>query len=90
MVLWVALVVTAWIGLSFPIAVVVGRMLGAGHAAPRGAALPTTSAAEPVGHRSQVERQRGAASRWSREARSLCASRRRVAVTHASPRVTLR
>ena len=82
MLISVALVVAAWIVLSFPAAVVVGRMFAAGHAAPVEVGRPSTGGADRVAHLShlsRVESRRTAASRWPHEARELCASRRGAA-----------
>lgn len=76
MLLSVALVLAAWIVLSFPTAVVVGRVFAAGHAAPVGAGRSSTGDADRVAYLSRVEARRSAASRWPHEARVLCASRR--------------
>ena len=79
MLISVALVVAAWIVLSFPTAVVVGRMFAVGHAAPVEVGRPSTGGADRVAHHSRVESRRAAASRWPHEARVLCASRRGAA-----------
>jgi hypothetical protein len=76
MLISVALVLAAWIVLSFPAAVVVGRMFAAGHATPVAAGRPSASDADRVAYLSRVEARRSAASRWPHEARVLCASRR--------------
>ena len=80
MLISVALVLAAWIVLSVPAAVVVGRMFAAGHPAPVEARRPTASDADRVAYLSRVEHRRSAASRWPHEARVLCASRRGHAV----------
>lgn len=79
MLLSVALVLAAWIVLSLPVAVVVGRMLGAGHVAPVGAGRRSASDADRVAYLSRIEHRRSAASRWPHEARVLCAARREAA-----------
>lgn len=71
-----ALVLAAWIALSIPVAVVVGRMFAAGHAAPAVTGRPSAGEATRVAYLSRVEARRTAASRWPHEARVLCASRR--------------
>lgn len=71
----VALVLAAWIVLSVPAAVIVGRMFAAGHAAPVETHRPSADA-DRVAYLSRVETRRTAASRWPHEARVLCASRR--------------
>jgi hypothetical protein len=76
MLISVALVLAAWIVLSLPAAVIVGRMFAAGHSAPVGAGRPSASDADRVAYLSRVEARRTAASRWPHEARVLCASRR--------------
>ena len=84
MLLWAAVILAAWIVLSIPVAVVVGRMFAA---RPDAGALPlraTTVAADRVAHLSRVECRHREASRWAHEARVLATSRRRVAVTSAS------
>lgn len=78
MVLSVALVIAAWIALSFPAALVVGRMFAVGHAHPAGRGQAAASQANRGAHLSRVEARRTAAPRWSHEARVLSASRRRV------------
>lgn len=80
----VLLVVTAWIVLSIPVAVLVGRMFAAGHVdrdrAGRGEVGRVPSAPDRVAYVSRVEARRSAASRWPHEARVLATSRRRVPV----------
>ena len=76
MVLSVVLVVAAWIVLSVPAALVVGRMFAAGHAAPAIAGRAVAADAGRVAYLSRIESRRTAASRWPHEARALCASRR--------------
>ncbi|NPC41212.1 hypothetical protein [Nocardioides sp. zg-1230] len=76
MLISVALVLAAWIVLSLPTAVIVGRMFAAGHAAPVRAGRLSTSDADRVAYLSRIEFRRTAASRWPHEARVLCASRR--------------
>ena len=80
MLISVALVLAAWIVLSLPAAVIVGRMFAAGHAAPVEARRPSAADADRVAYLSRVEARRTAASRWPHEARVLCASRRGHAV----------
>jgi hypothetical protein len=84
MLLPVVLVLAAWIVLSIPVAVVVGRMFAGGHVDGAGAARAAVSGADRVAHRSRVECRRSEASRWAHEARVLSASRRRVAVRSPS------
>jgi hypothetical protein len=84
MLLWAGLILAAWILLSLPVAVVVGRMFAA---RPDAVAVPvraTTVGVDRVAHLSRVECRRGEASRWAHEARVLATSRRRVAVTSGS------
>jgi hypothetical protein len=84
MLLWAGLILAAWIVLSFPVAVVVGRMFAA---RPDAVALPVraaTVAVDRVAHLSRVECRRSEASRWAHEARVLTTSRRRVAVMPGS------
>jgi hypothetical protein len=76
MLISVALVIAAWIALSFPAALVVGRMFAAGHTAPVGAGRASTAGADRVAYLSRIESRRTAASRWPHEARVLGASRR--------------
>jgi hypothetical protein len=77
MLLSVVLVLAAWIVLSIPVAVIVGRMLGAGHVAlVRAGRTTAAGAADRVAYLSRVETRRAAASRWPHETRVLCASRR--------------
>jgi hypothetical protein len=79
MLLWAALILAAWILLSLPVAVVVGRMFAA---RPLAAAMPVrvpSLAQDRVAHLSRVECRRSEASRWAHEARALSASRRRLA-----------
>lgn len=86
MLLSVALVLAAWIVLSLPVALVVGRMFAAAHAHPAGRGQAAASEADRVAHLSRVEARRTAAARWSHEARVLSASRRRVG---SRPQVSL-
>ena len=84
MLLWAALILAAWILLSFPVAVVVGRMFAA---RPDAVAVPVRAPSvvvDRVAHLSRVECRRSEASRWAHEARVLSTSRRRVAVTSGS------
>jgi len=84
MLLWAVLILAAWIVLSFPVAVVVGRMFAA---RPDAATAPVgvpSAAVDRVAHLSRVECRRNEASRWAHEARLLATSRRRVAVTSGS------
>jgi hypothetical protein len=84
MLLWAALILAAWILLSLPVAVVVGRMFAA---RPDTVAAPVrvpSAAVDRVAHLSRVECRRSEASRWAHEARALSASRRRLAVTSGS------
>lgn len=76
MLLSVVLVIAAWILLSVPAALVVGRMFAAGHVRPVEAGRASAGGAHVVTHLSRVEARRTAASRWPHEARVLCASRR--------------
>jgi hypothetical protein len=76
MVLSVVLVVAAWIVLSVPAALVVGRMFAAGHVAPVIVGRAAAADAGRVSYLSRIESRRTAASRWPHEARVLCASRR--------------
>lgn len=84
----VLLVIVAWIVLSIPVAVLVGRMLAAGHVdraeVGRGVVGRVPSAPDRVAYVSRVEARRSAASRWPHEARVLATSRRRVPVLPAS------
>ena len=79
MLLSVALVLAAWIVLSLPVAVVVGRMFAASHAAPVEARRPSAADADRVAYLSRIEHRRSAASRWPHEARVLYAARREAA-----------
>lgn len=79
MLISVALVLALWIVLSFPAAVVVGRMFAAGNVAPVESGRPSASDADRVAYLSRIERRRSAASRWPLEARVLCAARREAA-----------
>ena len=84
MVLWALTILAAWILLSFPVAVVVGRMFAA---RPDVVAAPVrvpSVAVDRVAHLSRVECRRSEAARWAHEARALSMSRRRVAVTSGS------
>ncbi|MBM7511630.1 hypothetical protein JOD65_001174 [Nocardioides cavernae] len=84
MLLWAALILAAWILLSLPVAMVVGRMFAA---RPHSVAVPVqvpSVVVDRVAHLSRVECRRGEASRWAHEARALATSRRRVAVTAGS------
>ena len=76
MILPVVLVVAAWIVLSVPAALVVGRMFAAGHVAPVMAGRAVAADVGRVAYLSRIESRRTAASRWPHEARVLCASRR--------------
>lgn len=76
MLISVALVLAAWIALSLPAALIVGRMFAAGHVTPVGVGRPATNDADRVAYLSRVESRRSSASRWPHEARVLCASRR--------------
>src|SRR5688500_11326434 len=67
MLLWVALALVAWIVLSIPVALVVGRMFAAGHVEPTGPGR-APGGAERVAYLSHVESRRSAASRWPHEA----------------------
>ena len=85
----VLLVVVAWLVLSIPVAVLVGRMLAAGHVDRDEVDLAAAvgrvpSAPDRVAYVSRVEARRSAASRWPHEARVLATSRRRVPVLTAS------
>jgi hypothetical protein len=84
MLVWAVVILAAWILLSLPVALVVGRMFAA---RPEIVIEPVRSpyaGSDRVAHLSRVESRRCAASRWSHEARVLCRSRRRVAVSPAS------
>ncbi|GIM64298.1 hypothetical protein Pve01_82820 [Planomonospora venezuelensis] len=83
MVLSVVLVVAAWIALSVPAALVVGRMFAAGHVAPVIVGRASAADAGHVAYLSRSESRRTAASRWPHEARVLCASRRGHAAVSA-------
>ena len=81
MLLWAVVILAAWIVLSLPVAMVVGRMFAA---RPEVAARPTRTpsmSAERVAHLSRIESRRCAASRWPHEAWVLAEARRREAVT---------
>ena len=84
MVVWALMILAAWILLSLPVAVVVGRMFAA---RPDAVAVPVRApsvAVDRVAHLSRVECRRSEASRWAHEARALSRSRRRVAVMSGS------
>ena len=81
MLLWAVVILAAWILLSLPVALVVGRMFAA---RPESVARPTRTpsmSAERVAHLSRIESRRCAASRWPHEAWALAEARRREAVT---------
>jgi len=84
MLLWAVLILAAWIVLSIPVAVVVGRMFAARPDAAAAPAPAPSVAVDRVAHLSRVECRRNEASRWAHEARLLATSRRRVAVTSGS------
>jgi hypothetical protein len=84
MVVWALMILAAWILLSIPVAVVVGRMFAARPDAVTVPARVPSVAADRVAHLSRVECRRSEASRWAHEARALATSRRRVAVTAGS------
>jgi hypothetical protein len=84
MLLWAAVILAAWIVLSFPVAVVVGRMFAARPDAVTVPSRATSVVADRVAHLSRVECRRSEASRWAHEARMLSTSRRREAVTSGS------
>ena len=79
-----ALILTAWILLSIPVALVVGRMFAGRPDAVAGHRRVPSVDADRVAHLSRIESRRCAATRWPREARVLTTSRRRVAVTSGS------
>ena len=84
MLIWAAVILAAWILLSFPVAVVVGRMFAV---RPDTVSVPVQApsvAVDRVAHLSRVECRRSEASRWAHEARTLATSRRRVAVMSGS------
>ena len=80
----VLLVVAAWIVLSIPVAVLVGRMFAAGHVDRDAVGRRSANAPHRVAYLSRVEARRSAAARWPHEARVLATSRRRVPVVSGS------
>ncbi len=84
MVVWALMILAAWILLSLPVAVVVGRMFAARADAVAAPVRVPSVAVDRVAHLSRVECRRSEASRWAHEARALSMSRRRVAVTSGS------
>ena len=80
-----ALIIAAWILLSIPVALVVGRMFAARPDAVVGLGRAPSVGADRVAHLSRIESRRCAAMRWPHEARVLSTSRRREAVTSGSP-----
>ena len=84
MVVWALTILAAWILLSFPVAVIVGRMFAAGPDAVAAPVRVPSVAVDRVAHLSRVECRRSEASRWAHEARALSRSRRRVAVMSGS------
>lgn len=81
MLLWAVVILAAWILLSIPVAVVVGRMFAARPEVVASPARTTSVGAERVAHLSRIESRRCAASRWPHEARVLSETRRRESVT---------
>ena len=81
MLLWALVILAAWILLSFPVAVVVGRMFAARPAVVARPARTSSVGVDRVAHLSCVESRRCAASRWPHEARVLSEARRREATT---------
>ena len=84
MLIWAAVILAAWILLSLPVAVVVGRMFAARPDAVTAPVRVPSVAVDRVAHVSRVECRRSEASRWAHEARVLSTSRRRVAVMSGS------
>ena len=84
MLIWAAVILAAWVLLSFPVAVIVGRMFAARPDAVTAPVRVPSVAVDRVAHVSRVECRRSEASRWAHEARVLSTSRRRVAVMSGS------
>jgi len=84
MVVWALVILAAWILLSLPVAVIVGRIFAARPDAVTDVGRNLSGDPHRVAYLSRVESRRCAASRWPHEARVLCTSRRRVAVAHRS------
>ena len=84
MFIWAAVMLAAWVLLSFPVAVIVGRMFAARPDAVTAPVRVPSVAVDRVAHVSRVECRRSEASRWAHEARVLSTSRRRVAVMSGS------
>ncbi|WP_457190835.1 hypothetical protein [Nocardioides sp. P5_E3] len=84
MLIWAAVILAAWILLSLPVAVIVGRMFEARPGAVAPPVRVPSVAVDRVAHLSRVECRRSEASRWAHEARVLATSRRRVAVMSGS------